>query len=392
MDSSRGKQGAPGPCPEPPGVNRGWPWELFATSAILVLVGAIIIVRLMDQTSSEDTNTGVPAGPSSKKELPSTFQNTPPQNTPPSEKLDRRWQEILAETKRGVDFGNFDFGTHKKKAVYKDLMLPRDYGYSTWSGLEERLRRNLMQQLVDLAMVLQAQGQHKKARAAAREALSIVLAYAAPADPGVANWWQTAPKSYTADAVVKMPLEERLRSALAKGWFGSAALSYISLLPAGTNSREDPAEFSLHVKPKPGTAAGVRWLLAARRRRSRGDIAGGTEAARVAFDHLHQSADKLLKKARARPRDLFLAHGNHYIGGDPFIRGFPWGWLSVDFVLRRLSSYIKEAAKLTQKDNTTALAKKINARIDDLLKDRQKPGKEGMPHWTSQRALTTVPT
>ena len=358
----------------------------IGAAALVVAAVAFLTYRMVKIASSVDGSRFVPrAG----KGAPAADPGRAPAAAP----LSNKWKEQLAATNVGVDFGNFEHGSHRRKAIYQDLMLPRDYGYSTWSGLEERLRRNLTQQLVDLAMVHQARGQRPQAMAAAREALSMVLAYAAPADPGVANWWQTAPKTYTVDALLKGPLEQRLRAALARGWFGSAALSYMSLLPVGPDRKGDPAEFSLEVSPKPSTAAGVRWLLAARRRTSRGDLAGGGDAARTAFKLLHRSAEELITSARDRPKNIFVAYGNHYMGGDPFVLGFPWGWLSVEFVLRRLSSYMAQAARLTPKDNSAmARAKKMKSDIDLLLAARKKTGVAGMPHWVSLRALTTVPT
>jgi len=335
---------------------------------------------------------------------------------------------------------------HEDAAV--DTMSDQVAGHFCWSGLDQRLRRNLSLQLVDLAKLEATQGRLEHARSAAAEALSIALEYSTPADPVVtgaptpppppgtdsadhgpgefkaprntdpSDWGahrggqqvgrdpgKAPPRSPEEPPRVTpqlsamvtdpdpRPLDVRLAAAMAQGWFGPSAYCYLCLSPVGQDRHADPAEATFESPNTPSTAPGVRWLLVARRRLERGDAAGASQAAFEATTRLFDATESLLSEARESPDDPFIVSGNHYLGADPFVPRFAWGWLSPDFVLTALSGHLEEAAERAGLDGPDAKRiRELVAAVNAHVEEGRRPGSARLPHWTTDRALARVPT
>ena len=279
----------------------------------------------------------------------------------------------------GVDYGRRGL-TATDKEIVKGVLTPHAYGIETWEMLEQRVVINLTHQLVDLSKVLIARGRREEARAAAREALDLDLTYLAPDKPS------RPPRSSPASTPPKEgPLARRALSALSKGWLTATGLCYLSLHPLPRDGR------GLRGHRMQLVHSAVWHLLKARHLRA-SDPAGSAGAARTAFEGLIKVISDRISRARARPMDKSIAAQDEFLGGDPFVPSFPWGWWSVEFGLARLSAYLKEAAQLT---GDAAVARKAllhQGRVAAFLMDRRKPGKWARPNWTSEGRLGKPPT
>ncbi len=267
------------------------------------------------------------------------------------------------------------------------LHCPHVYGLDDWSGLEHRTLRNLSTQLLDLARVRLRQGRPVKAKAAVKEALSLVLANSR--ESATAQDLQPKNRSATfhAPESAGKPLAERLRKALESGWFGAAALAYFRLFPGPDGKVWTPAMFKASANKLPLGARGVWWLQAARHLKERNDAAGSARAARLAGALISVAVEKLLS---TREMDGFPELNSMvYLGGDPRARVFPWGWLSGDFALTRLEGYLGEAATLASAREPANHAA-LRARVRALIKKRR--ASQGPPARTTAKILLQVPT
>lgn len=280
----------------------------------------------------------------------------------------------------GVDYGRAGL-TASSKEIVKGVFPPTTYGIETWQALETRVVMNLTHQLMDLSKALVAQGKMEQARAAAREAIDLDLAHVLPAavaPPG-------PPAASSAENTDRRPLARRIRSALAKGWFMATGMGYFSLHPLPGKGD------GLGGRKIPPVSAAV-WQLLKARHLQKSDPAGSARAARTAHQQLTRIISDRMSAARTRPADKSIVAEDNLLGSDPFVRGFPWGWISVDFVLTRLSAYLQEAARLTGDLAVARQARVQQDRVALFLEGRKKPGRWELPYWTSEGRLGKPPT
>ena len=453
-------------------------WQILGLATVLLGVSSLYWRQNQDESSSvsgENSEANAPgaAGPSVGF-APSQGRRGPEDAPAPSTPLP------------GVDFGVQGLEDESAVELAEGLYSPPTYGLSNWLSLDQRLRRNLSQMLIDRARLEVLRGNTLKAKEAAREALDQVLTYSTPAVPSdlmpplgihgeksptkiaggpalmpppgkmppppgrdgaeqnagsngaqpLAGADQGGPRlgpppgggrgpdmvaaggqaggpapgqgrtvigppgaqlgpppgmeeGSPSDADAR-PFEERARRALSKGWFGAAGLCYASLWPGRELLEALPA--SMLSTPHGSVAAGMRELLAARRLKAEGKSAQAAQRASHAFDRLNSALDTLLKQLK-EDETLAIVQGYHALAGDPLNVEYIWGWLSPDFALNRLQAYLQEAASLADHpgDMEARLSASISA-VTQMNQQRRQPGAEGLPYWTTDRALGRVPT
>ncbi len=274
---------------------------------------------------------------------------------------------------------------YEPQEIFPGLYTPDDYGYSTWAALDARVRRNLAMQLADLARLEVTRGHREQAHAAAEESLSITLEFNTPADVlhGTPAW--------DLDQRSDLALDQRLQAALAEGWFGHSAFCHLSLQVDADPGQALRLDADLEaLPPRQASAAGVRWLLAARQAQAQRRTADAQAAAQRAGERLSGALEERLELTRQGQRNR-VTEEQVWLVGDPFRSSSPWGLLSPDYVLQGLADYLAEAAEASGQAALVARAAELQAETQGLLQERRQPGVAGVPWWTSPGGLARVP-
>lgn len=308
-------------------------------------------------------------------------------------------------------------GAHAASELVPGVYPPPAYGISDWSGLDQRLSRNLSQMLGDAARLAIARGDRATAWAAAEEAMEVMWAFGSPAalsdfedipvmpagacplptsaipPPGNGQGPPMMPppplRSVSLDELDTRPVAERVQVALSSGWYGAAMIGYLALDPAAGPA---PAP----VPPvDPTIAQAYQGLLVLRRAQhaaAAGDIATAHDLGEGALHALLDAAQGLLTAAESGSDLAAMVRRFQALDGDPFRSDSLWGPISVEFVAARLRDYLQEAATLAGADpHREARLAEITAALDDLLAARRRVGAQGVPWWTVAVAFSRMP-
>jgi hypothetical protein len=307
-------------------------------------------------------------------------------------------------------------GTFAASELVPGVYPPPAYGISDWSGLDQRLSRNLAQMLGDAARLAIAQGDPAAAWAHTEEAIEVMLAFQSPAalsdfadlpalpagtcplppsappapgDPTPPRMPPPPLRAVSLDELDTRPVAERVQAALSSGWYGAAMIGYLVLDPA---AGPEPVPVP-PVDPTVGRAyEGLLGLRRAQHAAATGDAGTAQALGGGALEALVDAAHGLLTATGSSTDPAALVRRFRALDGDPFRRDSLWGPITVDFVAGRLRDYLQEAAALAGPDpELEARRAEVTAALEGLLAARRRVGAQGVPWWTIGVAYSRMP-
>ncbi len=241
------------------------------------------------------------------------------------------------------------------------LLPPKAYGHESWSGLHERVRRNLASSQLDLAKTAQLQDHHDQALEHALHALDVTLAVqGVPADLFFEGHGDQA-KPLTVDA---RPLEQRVQGAVSDGWCGASLITLMQIEPSWAErvGAELVPDYDTH------TAEPCGSIITYHRARAAELQGSPAQASALASQAASGMNALLVETVQVDGAELSLTDASSTWDWEPLAyptagASFPWGWRTAPKQIEALMGYASQAATLS---GDAALQATVSARTQEL--------------------------